>query len=151
MPLYNSFKKDQLTGAVSLSADAVLGVLRVILVSASYTPNIDTHTRYGDVSAHEINVAGSPTGYPAGGQAISGSLQFTVDTTNDRATFDAADNTWSSATITARYAVIVKVRSSGLNKENDNLIGYVDFGSDQSSSNGNFTIQWNSVGVIAFT
>lgn len=152
MPLYNSFKSDQLTGAVSLSADMTAGLVKVILLSASYTGDIDAHTRYRDVSAHEVSVTGPiATGYSAGGQAVSASLVFAVDNTNDRATVDAADNTWTSSTITARYAVLVKVRNGGANKENDNLIGYIDFGQNYSSSNGSFVIQWNSVGVIAFT
>lgn len=148
LPLFNSFKKDQLTGAIAISADAVAGLIKVILLSASYTPDIDSHTRYGQVSAHEVSVAGSPTGYPSGGQAVSASLAFSTDTANDRAAFDAGDITWSSSTITARYAVLVKVRSAGLNKDLDNLIGYIDFGSNQSSSNGNFTIQWDSLGIL---
>lgn len=128
------------------------GLIKVILLSASYTGNIDSHTRYRDVSAHEVSVTGPiAVGYVAGGQAVSGSLVFAVDNTNDRATIDAADITWPSSTIAARYAVLVKIRASGANKENDNLVGYLDFGSTQSSSNGNFTISWNSVGIIAFT
>ncbi len=109
--------------------------------------------RYGDVSAHELNIAdpGRTVGYFAGGQAISGALVYTQDNTNDLGSWDAADITWTSSTITARYAVIVKVRSNGLNKELDNLIGYIDFGSNQSSSNGSFTLQWNTVGVLALT
>lgn len=154
MPLYNSFKSDTMTGAVVLSADAVAGLLRVILVSASYTGDIDTHTRYRDVSAHEITVAdpGRITGYVTGGQAISAGLSFTVDTSNDRSAFDSStDNAWPTSTISARYAVILKQRASGANKENDNLVGYIDFGSTQSSSNGTFTIQWNSSGIILFS
>lgn len=153
MPLYNSFKRDQLTAAIALSADSNNGLIHVILLSASYTGNLDSHTRYGDISAHEINVAdpGRIVGYPAGGQAISASLTFTQDNTNDRGAWDAADITWASSTITARYAALVKVRNNGLDKQNDNLIGYIDFGADRSSSNGNFTIQWDSLGVMLFS
>ena len=138
---------DTLTGAVSLSADAVAGLIKVILLSASYTPDIDTHTRYRDLSAHEVNVTGPiATGYSGGGQAVSASLAFAVDTANDRASFDAGDNAWVSSTITARYLALVKVR--GGSRDLDNLIGFIDFGSNQSSSNGTFTIQWNSSGIL---
>ncbi len=150
MPVFNSYKCDLLTGAVSLSADAALGLIKVILVSASWTPDIDVHTRYRDVSAHEVSVTGPiATAYVAGGQAVSASQTFTVDTTDDEGVWDSgADITWASSTITARYLVLVKVRSAGLSKENDNLIGYIDFGSNQSSSNGNFTIQWAAEGIL---
>lgn len=153
MPLYNSYKIDTMTGGVVLSADAAAGLLRVILVSGSYTGDIDAHTRYRDVSAAEISVAdpGRTVGYFSGGQAISASVTFTQDNTNDRGVFAAANNTWTSSTITARYAVILKQRASGLNKDLDNLVGYIDFGSNQSSSNGSFTIQWNASGIILFS
>jgi hypothetical protein len=74
---------------------------------------------------------------------------FSTDLTNDRAAFDADDSTWPASTITARYAAIVKVRGGHGNF--DNLVGYIDFGSNQSSSNGAFTIQWNSLGVMLLT
>ncbi len=151
MPFYNSGKSDILAGAVNLSADCAAGLIRAILVSASYNPDIDTHSRYTSVSAHEVNVTGPiAVGYFAGGQAISGAT-FAVDNTNDRATVDAPDHTYTSSTISARYIVILKVRNNGANKENDNLIGYHDLGSTFSSSNGNFTVQWNPIGIIAFT
>lgn len=153
MPCYNSYKYDTLTGAISLSADAAANKIAVILLSASYTPDIDAHTRYGNISAHEINVAdpGRTVGYSAGGQILSAGA-FAVDNSNDRGTWDnTADITWASSTITARYAALVKIRSSGLNKELDNLIAYIDFGSNQSSSSGNFTIQWNASGILALS
>jgi hypothetical protein len=129
------------------------GLVKAIIISASYTPNIDTHTRYRDVSAHEVSVAdpGRIVAYNSGGLAVSASIVISADNGNDRGTLDAADISWPSATITGRYLVLVKVRASGANKELDNLIGYVDFVTDQSSSNGAYTIQWNSVGIITFS
>lgn len=152
MPLYNSGKADMMSGAIALSADALAGTLRVILLSASYTGDIDAHTRYTSLSAHEVSVTGPvATGYSSGGQAISASVVISADNGNDRCYFDAADNTWTSSTITARYAAIIKQRASGSNKELDNVVGYLDFGSAQASSNGSFTISWNSAGIILLT
>lgn len=151
MPCYNSYKGDIMTGAISISGDAAANQIAVILVSASYTPNIDSHTRYSDVSAHEINVAdpGRIVNYNAGGQILSAGA-FLVDNANDRATWDNTDDTtWANSTITARYAVIVKVRNNGLNKENDNLLAYIDFTENKLSSSGNFTIQWHPNGILA--
>lgn len=56
----------------------------------------------------------------------------------------AANVTWTSSTITARYALIYD-NTPATNKP---LLGYVDFGADQSSSNGNFTITWASAGIL---
>lgn len=58
---------------------------------------------------------------------------------------DADDVTWASSTITARYAVIYK--DTGVATTSP-LIGFVDFGQDESSSNGNFTIQWSANGIL---
>jgi hypothetical protein len=153
MPLYNSAKKDFLTGAISVSADAAAGLLHAILLSASYSGDIDSHTRYRDISAAEISVAhpAFAQGYFANGLSLSASNVFAQDDSNDRGSWDSADVTWTSSTITARYLAIVKVRNGGLDKENDNLIGYIDLGSDQSSSNGSFSIQWSANGIILFT
>jgi hypothetical protein len=153
MPVYNIGKYDMMRGQISVSADASAKSLFVILLSASYTGDIDAHTRYRDLSAHEISVAdpGRTVGYSSGGQCLSGTPVCTVDNTNDWAKFDADDITWVSSTITARYLAIVKIRAAGANKENDNILGYIDFGSNQSSSNGNFTIQWNTNGILLLT
>lgn len=136
---------------MNISADSAAGTLRVILLSASYTPDIDSHTRYSHVSAHEINVTGPiAVGYFSGGQAVSASVSFLLDTVNDRSGFDAADNSWTNSTITARYIVLLKQRNNGSNKELDNLIAYIDMGSNQTSSSGIWTIQWNDAGILLF-
>lgn len=50
--------------------------------------------------------------------------------------FDAADPSFSSATITARGALIYN------NSKSNAAIAVLDFGSDFSSSNGTFTVQF---------
>jgi hypothetical protein len=68
-----------------------------------------------------------------------------LDTTDDEAAFDAANVTWSASTITARGAVLYQ--NTGTDSTSP-LIGYFDFGSDQSSSSGDFTIAWNAEGLL---
>jgi hypothetical protein len=60
----------------------------------------------------------------------------TLDTTNGVAFFDAADPTFTSATITARGALIYN------NSKSNAAIAVLDFGSDFSSSNGTFQVQF---------
>ena len=118
--------------------------IKVALLTSSYTPAQTTHDYYDDVVANEV----SGTGYTAGGQALA-SKTVTQDTGNKVTIFDAADVTWASSTITARYAVIYDdTPSTNATKP---LLGYVDFGSDQSSSNGNFTLTWDATGIIRLT
>lgn len=52
--------------------------------------------------------------------------------------FSSAAVTWSSSTITAQYAVIYDAQSGTASTEP--LIAVVNFGGNQSSSNGNFTV-----------
>src|SRR4051812_27928528 len=98
--LYNSFKRDIMNGAINPASDTI----KAMLCTSSYTPDIDAHTKRSDIT-NEV----TGTGYTAGGMTL-GSPAVTVDNTNDRGVFDAADDAWSSSTITARYAVLYKSR-----------------------------------------
>ena len=75
----------------------------------------------------------SGTGYTAGGNTLtrvdpssSGTTGFT----------DFANTTWSSATITARGALIYN------DTDSDKAVAVLDFGADKTSTSGDFTIQF---------
>ena len=138
--LYGNFLAKALNKEVDWDSDTI----KVLLATSSYTPNQDTHDYLDDVSTYEV----SGTGYTTGGSTLA-SKTVTYDGTNNVVILDAADVTWSSSTITARYAVVYD--DSGASAGAKALIGYVDFGSDQSSTNGNFTITWDSTGIVRIT
>ncbi|CAB4191278.1 hypothetical protein UFOVP1212_18 [uncultured Caudovirales phage] len=138
--LYGNFLAKSLNKEVDWDSDTI----KVALLSSSYTPNQDTHDYFDDVSTYEV----TGTGYTTGGSTLT-SKTLTYDGTNNVIILDAADTTWSSSTITARYAVVYD--DSGATAGAKALIGYVDFGSDQSSTNGNFTITWDSTGIVRIT
>lgn len=128
--VYNSIKKKFIDGTnLNLTSDTI----KVALVTSSYTPNIDTHVFFSDVT-NEV----TGTGYVAGGATIA-NPSITVDTANDRAYFDADDTTWATSTITARGAVVYKSTGTAATSP---LIGYVDFGADKSTTGDTFYIQW---------
>ena len=137
--LYGNFLLKALNKEVDFDSDTI----KVALLSSSYTPDQDAHDYFNDVSTYEV----SGTGYTAGGSTLA-SKTATYDSANNVIVLDAADTTWASSTITARYAVIYD--STGTSSTSA-LIGYVDFGSDQSSTNGNFTITWDSTGIVRIT
>lgn len=60
--------------------------------------------------------------------------------------FDAADVSWTTATITARYAVIYD--DSPATAATKPLIGLVDFGADVSSTAATFQIVWDAIGIL---
>ena len=138
--LYGSFLLKALNKEIDWDPDTI----KVALLTSSYTPNQDTHDYFDDVVANEV----SGTGYTAGGNTLA-SKTITYDGSTNKVVLDAADTTWSSSTITARYAVVYD--ASPATNATRPIIGYVDFGSDQSSSSGNFTITWDATGIVVIT
>jgi hypothetical protein len=72
------------------------------------------------------------TNYVAGGNTLT--ISQVATSTGTTAFLDFADTTWSNASITARGALIYK--SGG----GDPAIAVLDFGSDKTSTAGDFTI-----------
>lgn len=134
--IYNSFKRDIMNGSIDLDTDTI----KVMLVTSSYTPDQDTHTKRSDIT-NEV----SGTGYSAGGMALA-NKSVTVDNTDNEGVFDADDPTWTTATVTARGAVLYKSRG-GLASA-DELIKYEDFGADKTSTGADFTISWDAEGIL---
>jgi hypothetical protein len=137
--IYNSFFVDSAAADIDLLVDTI----KVMLCTSSYTPT-DTHNRRDDVTANEVAATG---GYTTGGATLANKT-LTQDDTNDLAKWDADDVTWSTSTITARYAILYK--SLGGASSADPLIKVVDFGSNQSSVGAAFTIQWHTDGILQF-
>lgn len=77
----------------------------------------------------------SGTGYSAGGQALTISQVPTSSGTT--AFIDFSDVTWTTATITARGALIYLA-----NGTTNPSVCVLDFGGDKTSTAGNFTIQF---------
>ena len=112
--------------------------LKVMLTTSAYTPDQESHDFKDDIT-NEI----TGTGYTAGGAEITSK---SVTEASKVTTLDGADVTWAASTITARRAVIYDATPA--TDATRALLAYIDFGEEQSSSNGNFTIQWNTLGII---
>lgn len=134
--IYNSFKQKIMDGSIDLDTDTI----KVALVTSSYTVDQDAHEDYADIT----NEVANGNGYTTGGESLANKA-VTKDNTDNEGVFDADDVTWSASTITARGAIVYK--STGV-AGTSWFICYLDFGSDQSSSSGNFTIQWNAEGIL---
>jgi hypothetical protein len=113
--------KEQLLGAVH---DMDTDVFKIALYTSSATLGAST-TIY---STSDEVVA---TGYTAGGNTLSGAAITLSGTT---AFVDFSNTTWTTATITARGALIYN--SSKSNKS----VAVLDFGGDKSSTAGDFTV-----------
>ncbi len=95
--------------------------------SATFDASTTDYTATNEVSG---------TGYSAGGGTLTNVTPTTSGTT---ALTDFADLTFSSATITARGALIYNTTTGAGSGTTDTVL-VLDFGSDQSSSAGDFTI-----------
>jgi len=133
--IYNSFKKKIMDGSIDLDTDTI----RVALVTSSYTVSQDNHEDYADITNEVVG-----TGYTAKGAALANKA-VTKDNTDNEGVFDADDVTWSSSSITARGAIIYKDSGTAATSW---FICYVDFGSNQTSSAGDFKIAWNAEGIL---
>jgi hypothetical protein len=91
--------------------------------NSSFTAATTAYTATDEVSG---------TAYVAKGNTL---VNVTPTSTSTTAFTDFGDSTWSSSTITARGAMIFNDTASG-----DPSVVILDFGSDKSSSSGDFTI-----------
>lgn len=136
--LYPKIQENALTKKVNLSTDS----LKVMLLSA-YT-YADTHSTMADVLGAGTEAAG--TGYTAGGLALTG---VTVSSSAKVTTVTCTSPSWANSTITAAFAVFYDAQG-GTNATNYPMC-YWDFGGNQSSSNGAYTLTINASGLITFT
>ena len=118
----SSFKQQILLGEHDLDTD----VIKLALYTSAATLSAAT-----TVYSTSDEVVG--TGYTAGGNTLAGA---TVSLTGTTAFVDCTDTTWSTATITARGALIYNSSKS------DKAIAVLDFGSDKTSTAGDFTVQF---------
>jgi hypothetical protein len=88
-------------------------------------------------TAYTVTNEVAGTGYSAGGGALT---NVTPSTSGTTALTDFADLTFSSATITARGALIYN--SSTTAGTADRAVLVLDFGGDKTSTAGDFTIQF---------
>ncbi len=104
---------------------------KVMLVTSSYTPNKDTHLKRSSVT----NEFSGP-GYSSGGTSVT--VTVTSDTANDRIDISLGSASWGSSTITAAAGVYYKSRGGASSA--DELVAYIDFGGDITSTNGTFSL-----------
>lgn len=120
-----SFKKELLQGVHNFTASTGdTFKLALYTNSASFTAATTAYT-----SSNEVSASGS---YVAGGGSLTNVTPTTSGTT---ALTDFADLTFTSATITARGALIYNDTAAG-----DPSVVVLDFGSDKTSTAGDFQI-----------
>ena len=123
-----SFKKELLEAKHDFTNGQDVYKLALYDNSASFTAATTAYT-----TSNEVSASGS---YSAGGGALTNVTPTTSGTT---AFTDFADKTYTSATITARGALIYNTQTGG-GSSTTNTVVVLDFGSDKSSTSGDFQI-----------
>jgi hypothetical protein len=121
-----SFKIQLLNGLQNFSANT----FKIALYTSSATLDANT-TAYS--TSDEVATGGN---YVAGGNTLSVTTTPTNGGSGTTAYIDFADTTWSAATITARGALIYN------NSQGNSAVAVLDFGSDKTSTDGDFTVQF---------
>ena len=124
-----SFKAEILDEQHDLAADT----LKIALYTSSASLGAST-------TAYTTSNETSGTGYSAGGETLTST---TVSTTGTTAFFDADDPTWTSASFTARGALIYNSTNG------DKAIAVLNFGGDFTVSSGTFRIVFPAAGANA--
>jgi hypothetical protein len=122
-----SFKVQLLSGAQNFNIGTTK-VYKIALYTSAATLGAGTTTYSGTT-----NEVASGGGYTTGGNTLVVSQVPTNGGSGTTAFIDFADTTWSAATITARGALIY-------NSTDDSTVAVLDFGSDKTSTAGDFTI-----------
>ena len=123
------FKKDLLLGDHHLDTDDI----RIALYTSSASLGASTD---GYTTSNEITNA-SGSAYSAGGKQLT-SVAVTENSTSG--VFDAADPEWTSASFTARGALIYNKTLGDASSNARGAIAILDFGGDFTVANGTFKI-----------
>jgi len=118
-----SFKVDLLDGEHDFGVDT----FKIALYTSSATLDATT-------TAYSVTNETSGTGYTAGGNTLT--VSTTPTSSGTTAFISFSNTTWSTATITARGALIYNSSNA------DKAVAVLDFGSDKTSTAGDFTIQF---------
>lgn len=145
MPIYSNWLLGVLNGAYSTDWDT--DTIKVALFAqgaSSYVTNSTGITYWNQIASGEI----TGTGYTASGAIASGCYIDFNGHNPTKIRLNAVDTSWTSSTLTARYAVVYKWTG---NANTSPVICWLDFGSNQSSSSGTFQIGWNTNGIMEIT
>ncbi len=137
----NTFHGRQLgdTAQVGTAINLATDTIKLMLLTSSHTPNIDTEVFIDDVSASEVGDSGS---YSAGGVTLT--VTGSTDDTNDWGKWDATDVQITTFTGSFRYGVIYKDTGT---PSSSPIICVQDYGAT-SATNGTVDITFHANGII---
>lgn len=106
-------------------------VMKAALMSSTYTPAM-AQSLWSLISGSEM----TGTGYTAGGSILAGVA--VASQSNSKASVSATNVAWTGSTLVNVAWGVIYATASGA------LVGAYDWGGNQSTSNGTFSISWHS-------
>lgn len=150
--LFNTAKVKLLQSTFNLGNTTNLGVRLVNYTGGPTATSTNTASVVADLAALNIPDASGVTPVtglyaeidnPGNGEVIISFNNSSGAVTDNNPANGVTSTTWTSVTTTANGAVIYSVTGN-------HVIAFIDFGSPKSASNGNFTINWDTTGVIGW-
>ena len=143
--IYGNAKHQLVDGNLDIDTQA----FRMVLLTSSYTPNANAHAAYSSLSTAEVANGG---GYTTHGKLLT---MTSTDGGTGTTTVDCDDQNWTSSTITAKYAVIVRDGdANGALAAGDIPLCYCDLetgGGSVSTTNGTFAVNIHANGIFTLT
>jgi hypothetical protein len=116
--------------------------IKVSLHTSTHTPDLDAHDFQDDLT-NEVTA----TGYTAGGGTIT---TPTLTGGTGTLTYDGVNVSWTiTGSLTFQYAVIYD--STPGSTATNPLISLIDFGTDQTITDGTLTLNFNASGILLDT
>lgn len=138
--VYNEFKRASAAGEIDLNADDIRA--RLVMSNTTCDTENDGIAVLDDFTT--IDVCDS-AGYADGAlddEAVN------KDDGNDRAEFDATDETWAALAACTRTVVGVLIYKFVTNDTDSVPIAYLEFAAAKTPDGSDFTVQWNAEGLI---
>lgn len=136
--LYGNGLLHLLDGSVIWGSDDVY----LALASSSYTPDIDAHDFWNDVTANEV----TGTNWSAGGVQADGETLSLVGA-SDRVEFDITDESTATVTLSDGKHLIVYTRTPGTDATRE-LIGYATFDTALAPAGGTLLLDFSANGFV---
>lgn len=138
---------DILDGTIDLLTDT----LKVMFVTSAYTYDPDTALvdagGGSDILDAEISVSGYTGGWGGSGRKTLASKTVTVDNTNNRSVFDAADPSAWTLGAGATIAAAVIIKEGGSDDTGSRPIAYLDV-TDTATNGGSVTLSFAATGIF---
>jgi len=142
--IYNEFKRANAAGEIDLNADDIR--VRLVMSNTTVDTENDGVVNIDDFSTVDVCDGANYVDKALANEAVN------KDDANDRAEFDADNVTWTAlgaGTRSTQGALIYKYVDG--TDANDIPIAFVEFSSTKTHDGSDFTIQWNTEGILQLT